>query len=1218
MAAALSPAGEAEEEPGSRPRLQAPAPLPGSSSSLSGEGGASSGDSSMDSMLDELMALHLKDVATREAVPADVRGQSESALIWMCLAAVLIVIIVADRIPLLSELAFGAGNDNPFDHSNDMLLSRVLSEADHSSSSSSSSAEEHHTHPHVAMFFFVTTIVIGASITHAVTFHMFRGVPQTVALFIVGLCLSVLFKGFHLEDSLGNIGASYEMWLAIDPHLLLTTMLPPLLAGDAMTIDTDVASNVAKQCMFLAGPGVVINALIAALFLYAYLPHNWTFMLCLTTGSILCATDPVAVVALLKDLGASPTLTVQIQGESLLNDGTAIVLYTVAYNILAGEEYLFGDIMIFLIKTALFAFILGMAIGGFFYLWIKMANNKLDHSSSMIQVSLTLACAYSSFIIAEGIFKVSGVLSTVAASLVLAYFMWPEVVARETMHTIWHVFEYLGNTIIFLLAGSLTGSAMVNIAVFDYIHLLVIYVALLVIRFLLVMCSRPILTLLSPYKTPVTVADAMVMSWGGLRGAVGLVLAIQVSTDKANGTVNQEDADRVLFYVGGIALLTLVINATTCPALVNHLGLTKTPETKRKLMLKIQEQLAMMAVKKDMPTPVKCAINRMLHDIKHHLDMRSDHHARGAHGKTRESQGDGARKTTRKSKYSFVAASGDPKRFRQATENASLLSKYKESRGKVQHMVENGGGEFLSRIMSDIPFSEMINQLIAVLAASKTDKEMLRGINEAFLNVIKHMYWQQIEKGLVTTDTGRILLDSVTHALSKELFDLRDFETIQEHISQETEYNNGGKSAKNVRATWTRHKSIAMRQSMANHTRPSGDQSANEEGQGDHPLLKVLDSTAFNVAIMVAIIGNCVLVFAEEYKVSGDGQAWFIIEMAFNVMFTVEFVLKFWAFKLSYFFDSWNVFDFVLVVVGWLGVAMMAFTTGEANQETDLARSVKVIKILRAVRLARLVRLAQEFRERLQGRQIEPEFQEHMGKFDCVLGFISAHIGAQREIMRFFGSVDHHEITDVSPELAHCILQSQLMVFSAIHICIYQKRHLPAWMLLERDVCLKNIEIIRKLEEFMEGAMQRGLLTASEAELIIHAMHHHIEVFMKRLDDLRNGRVNKPKYVEDPGDDAPPPDPNGRDYSGYSSVGLRSYQSVQSLQQDAPDQGSGMQSSSSLAAEQATGASKAVPQAKDENADRLNLEEPHPEPLGHAIQDKTRRASASGNAHVRK
>merc|ERR1719326_1116334 len=257
-------------------------------------------------------------------------------------------------------------------------------------------------------------------------------------------------------------------------------MLPTLLAGDAMTIDTTVARRVGKQCMFLAGPGVLINAFVAAVFCKFY--FDWSFLLSLVTGSILCATDPVAVVALLKELGASPTLTVQIQGESLLNDGTAIVLYSIAYDILKGATYDAADIVIFMIQVAGCAVLLGIAIGWFFLTWIKMACNRLDHHAGMIQTALTLSCAYWSFCIAEGALKISGVLCTVAASLVLADKMWPFIVDKDSMIHIWHMFEYLGNTLIFFLAGALTGQTMVHIPPVDWFHLLVIYFVGTVVR----------------------------------------------------------------------------------------------------------------------------------------------------------------------------------------------------------------------------------------------------------------------------------------------------------------------------------------------------------------------------------------------------------------------------------------------------------------------------------------------------------------------------------------------------------------------------------------------------------------------------------------------------------------------------------------------------------------------------------------------------------------
>merc|ERR1739848_620706 len=117
--------------------------------------------------------------------------------------------------------------------------------------------------------------------------------------------------------------------------------------------------------------------MLCALFLMGFL--GWSFLLSLVTGSILCATDPVAVVGLLKELGASPTLTVQIQGESLLNDGTAMVLFNVAYNMLKGEEHDVKSILIYLVYMVGCSWFLGMIIGAFFSSWIKAAGNRLEH-----------------------------------------------------------------------------------------------------------------------------------------------------------------------------------------------------------------------------------------------------------------------------------------------------------------------------------------------------------------------------------------------------------------------------------------------------------------------------------------------------------------------------------------------------------------------------------------------------------------------------------------------------------------------------------------------------------------------------------------------------------------------------------------------------------------------------------------------------------------------
>ncbi|OLP85596.1 Sodium/hydrogen exchanger 7 [Symbiodinium microadriaticum] len=268
--------------------------------------------------------------------------------------------------------------------------------------------EGHHSHPHDGLFFLLLSFTIGTLITALTMVRYFKGLQQTVALFITGIIIALIHNAVPVESRYASWETSWQMWMDIDPHLLLFTMLPSLLMADAMTIHTGVAMRVAKQCIYLAGPGVLINALLAACFLYVYLPYQWPFLLCLTTGSILCATDPVAVVALLKELGASPTLTVLIQGEALLNDGTAIVLYLMAYSMLEGTAYDAHEAVNFLTRTIAIALATGGVVGLLAYLSLKVVGSPFDHSSGIIQTVITFGCAYVSFYLSEGLFSASG------------------------------------------------------------------------------------------------------------------------------------------------------------------------------------------------------------------------------------------------------------------------------------------------------------------------------------------------------------------------------------------------------------------------------------------------------------------------------------------------------------------------------------------------------------------------------------------------------------------------------------------------------------------------------------------------------------------------------------------------------------------------------------------------------------------------------------------
>mmetsp|Transcript_100671 Transcript_100671/g.305501 ORF Transcript_100671/g.305501 Transcript_100671/m.305501 type:complete len:891 (-) Transcript_100671:47-2719(-) len=628
---------------------------------------------------------------------------------------------------------------------------------------------------------------------------------------------------------------SYHSWVAADPHLLLFTFLPPLLTGDAMTIDTHVARRCAHQCLLLAGPGVVIGALLAALVMYGALPYGWDFTTCLMVGSILAATDPVAVVSLLKELGASPVLTILIQGEALLNDGIAIVLFTVAYNIAGGEPFSPLSVFSFLTKSTLGAACVGLVIGVLFYVWILANSDKLCHSSPLIQSSLTMMCAYWSFIVAEGVFHMSGVLSTVTAALVLAHKMWPVLVERKAMLEFWHLVETIGNAIVFFLAGVLTGRATltINLEATDWLWLLFVYVAITAIRFGMMLVFLP---LLNRVGEAVSLQDAVVMTWGGLRGMVGLCLAILVQKDLAGGKLTQLDGDRILFLVGCIAALTLIVNATTSPGLTRVLGITGTPEGRTVLIRNIARRAgcdvkeSMQAMMTGSQAAKLCAPGLVLELVDRLVD--AGHSASSSSSKaslppkrstsalssiilpSEKSRATMARNANLNKSFSNASLSSAASR---ATVTLRKLLHRQEIPPQVDVLWQNFERAKLMLLNTGAPiaafrFGRQLPQIRQLLSDGFIDTEQLEIVREVFLEAVRAFYWEQLHSGRFDVGGSEppILFSSINMAKDHCRARLADWEILKRDIgfASQREEISGGKSvmkASNAKTTSFHH-----------------------------------------------------------------------------------------------------------------------------------------------------------------------------------------------------------------------------------------------------------------------------------------------------------------------------------------------------------------------------------------------------------------------------
>ncbi|KAK1439484.1 hypothetical protein QVD17_05303 [Tagetes erecta] len=200
--------------------------------------------------------------------------------------------------------------------------------------------------------------------------HLLRGtrVPYTAALLVIGIVIGSLEYGS--SHRLGKVGDGIRIWANIDPDLLLAVFLPALLFESSFSLDVHQIKKCMAQMILLAGPGVLISTFFLGSTLKLLFPYNWSWKTSLLLGGLLGATDPVAVVAFLKELGASKKLSTIIEGESMMNDGVAIVLYTLFFRMVTGSSFSWETIVKFLATVSLGGNGLGIWFGVLLVAWI--------------------------------------------------------------------------------------------------------------------------------------------------------------------------------------------------------------------------------------------------------------------------------------------------------------------------------------------------------------------------------------------------------------------------------------------------------------------------------------------------------------------------------------------------------------------------------------------------------------------------------------------------------------------------------------------------------------------------------------------------------------------------------------------------------------------------------------------------------------------------------
>ncbi|MFB6082577.1 MAG: cation:proton antiporter [Halanaeroarchaeum sp.] len=385
--------------------------------------------------------------------------------------------------------------------------------------------------------------------------------PYTIALLIAGFLASVV---------------GVEIGIQLSHDVILLVLVPPLLFEGAATTDLEVLRDNYLPIVVLAVPGLLVSVVLLGMV------GQWAFgfpvLIAVLFAAIILPTDPVSVLALFEELGVADRLSVIVEGESLINDGVGVVLYTallglVTQSVTTGRslEELVSlptliDIGQGIVVASLGGLLVGLVAG---YSVYSVMINLDEH---MTEIVLTFVLAYGSFLLAEHFLHVSGVIATVTAGLFIGNRGAEYAMSAQTKISVFNTWEtaaFVVNTFIFLLIGVKTP-----------IPQLVRYADLIAVAVVLVLAVRAVVTYISLNLTnrfllrDVPLDQQHVIVWGGLHASIPIALVLGLPV----GMPYREELRAMVF---GVAAFSLVVQGLSMGRVISALGINMRTEAER-------------------------------------------------------------------------------------------------------------------------------------------------------------------------------------------------------------------------------------------------------------------------------------------------------------------------------------------------------------------------------------------------------------------------------------------------------------------------------------------------------------------------------------------------------------------------------------------------------------------------------------------------------------
>lgn len=407
---------------------------------------------------------------------------------------------------------------------------------------------------------FVSSCLLFLAMVIACLSRLFA-MPYTVMLVVLGVAIKFAKPYVPFLTFLNDFHITSE--------LVFFVFLPALIFEASLRIDARELLRNLSPVLLLAIPGMLISMFLVAFSLWSVLEVS--LAVALLFGALISATDPVAVIAIFKNLGVAKRLTLLVEGESLFNDATAIVLFNMILTMALVPEFSYGNALP-AIPEFFRVFLGGIAVGALIAIPISELMVKLYHEDLAIPVVFSLVIPYLCFVLAEHGFQVSGVMAVLTAAICLNATGLMRLSGETTLavYTTWDVVVLICNSLLFLLIG-----LSIDIIILAQYWQAILYavVAVAIARAISVYLFLPLTTRLFKFPS-IDICSQHILWWGGLKGGLAIAIVLTVPDSLAEKTL--------LFELTlGVVLASLLMNASTIRYLISWLRIDRlaVPET---------------------------------------------------------------------------------------------------------------------------------------------------------------------------------------------------------------------------------------------------------------------------------------------------------------------------------------------------------------------------------------------------------------------------------------------------------------------------------------------------------------------------------------------------------------------------------------------------------------------------------------------------------------